>query len=70
LRNLCDHNKEKEPTKDDVNDLIFGTEKLLKRYFKEQTTYNTVYKKLLFLVNLRKSKRTFLVHVLFTKLVA
>jgi hypothetical protein len=33
LRNVCDHNKEKEPTKDDVNDLIFGVEKIIKTIF-------------------------------------
>lgn len=30
LRNLCDHNKEREPTKDEVTELIDGVEKLTK----------------------------------------
>lgn len=30
LRNLCSHNKEKEPTKEDIIDLIEGTSKLIK----------------------------------------
>lgn len=30
LRNLCDHNKDKEPTKDEVLDLITGVEKVIK----------------------------------------
>lgn len=30
LRNLCDHNKQKEPSADQVKDLIDGTEKILK----------------------------------------
>jgi hypothetical protein len=30
LRNLCGHNKDKEPTKDDVDELIEGTDKLIK----------------------------------------
>jgi hypothetical protein len=30
LRNLCGHAKEREPTKDDVGELIDGTERLLK----------------------------------------
>ena len=33
LRNLCDHNKEKEPTKDEVNELILGVDKLTKTIF-------------------------------------
>lgn len=30
IRNLCDHNKQKEPTADQVQDLIDGTDKVLK----------------------------------------
>lgn len=30
LRNLCDHNKEREPTKDEVTELIDGVAKLTK----------------------------------------
>lgn len=33
LRNLCDHNKEKEPTKDDVEDLIKGVNRVIKNLF-------------------------------------
>lgn len=33
LRNLCDHNKAKEPTNDDIEDLISGTEKITKTVF-------------------------------------
>ena len=33
IRNLCDHNKEKEPTKEDVLDLIKGVEKVIKTVF-------------------------------------
>jgi hypothetical protein len=33
LRNLCDHNKTKEPKEDDVDDLIAGTEKIVKTLF-------------------------------------
>lgn len=29
IRNLCDHNKKQEPTKDDIEDLIHGTDKIL-----------------------------------------
>lgn len=29
IRNLCDHNKKQEPTKDDIEDLIKGTDKVL-----------------------------------------
>lgn len=29
IRNLCDHNKRQEPTKDDTEDLINGTDKIL-----------------------------------------
>lgn len=31
LRNLCDHHKKKEPTKEEVLDLISGTEKVIKK---------------------------------------
>ncbi|MFP0859173.1 hypothetical protein ACLDYQ_18230 [Acinetobacter baumannii] len=33
IRNLCDHNKEKEPTKEEVLDLIKGVEKVIKTVF-------------------------------------
>lgn len=33
IRNLCDHNKLKEPTPDEVNDLINGVEKITKTIF-------------------------------------
>ena len=33
LRNLCDHNKEREPTKDEVTELIDGVEGLIKTVF-------------------------------------
>ena len=33
LRNLCDHNKEREPTKDQVTELIDGAERLIKTVF-------------------------------------
>lgn len=33
LRNLCDHNKHREPTKDEIEELINGVEKLTKTLF-------------------------------------
>lgn len=33
LRNLCDHNKEKEPTKEEVTDLVNGVSKITKTLF-------------------------------------
>ncbi len=33
LRNLCDHNKDREPTKDDVLELVKGVEKVIKTVF-------------------------------------
>lgn len=33
LRNLCDHNKTEEPTKENINDLIDGTDKIIKTVF-------------------------------------
>ena len=33
IRNLCDHNKEKEPEKEDAEDLIYGVEKLIKTIY-------------------------------------
>ena len=33
LRNLCDHNKDKEPVDTDIEDLISGTEKIVKTIF-------------------------------------
>lgn len=33
IRNLCDHSKEREPTKDEVSELISGTDRFLKTLF-------------------------------------
>lgn len=33
LRNLCDHNKDREPTKDDVLELVEGVEKIIKTVY-------------------------------------
>lgn len=33
IRNLCDHNKEREPKDDEIEDLINGTDKILKELF-------------------------------------
>ncbi|ECL0674061.1 hypothetical protein FPW95_23185, partial [Salmonella enterica] len=33
IRNLCDHNKDREPTKVDVSELITGIEKVIKTVF-------------------------------------
>lgn len=33
LRNLCDHNKKTEPTKEDIDELVGGTEKVSKTIF-------------------------------------
>ena len=33
LRNLCDHKKTEEPTKENINDLIDGTDKIIKTIF-------------------------------------
>ncbi len=33
LRNLCDHNKSREPTKDEISELIEGTSKITKTLF-------------------------------------
>jgi hypothetical protein len=33
LRNLCDHNKDREPTKEDVMELIEGVDKVIKTVF-------------------------------------
>ncbi|MBQ4156656.1 MAG: hypothetical protein IJD86_00735 [Clostridia bacterium] len=33
LRNLCDHKKDREPTKDDIEELISGTEKTIKTIY-------------------------------------
>ncbi len=33
IRNLCDHNKDREPTKDEVDELINGTDKVIKTIF-------------------------------------
>lgn len=33
LRNKCDHKKEEEPTKEEINDLIQGVEKIIKTVF-------------------------------------
>ena len=33
IRNLCDHDKKQEPTKDQVQTLIDGTDKIIKTVF-------------------------------------
>lgn len=33
LRNLCDHNKSKEPTKEEVEELILGVEAIIKTIY-------------------------------------
>ena len=33
IRNLCDHNKEVEPTKSQIEDLLIGTDKIIKTVF-------------------------------------
>ena len=33
IRNLCDHDKKKEPTSEQINDLVAGTKKLIKTLF-------------------------------------
>jgi hypothetical protein len=33
IRNLCDHNKDRDPSKDEVNDLISGVTKVIKTLF-------------------------------------
>ena len=33
IRNLCDHSKDREPTKDEVEELIAGTERIIKTVF-------------------------------------
>lgn len=33
IRNLCDHNKEREPQKDEIEDLIKGVDKIIKELF-------------------------------------
>ncbi len=33
IRNLCDYNKDREPTKEEVEELINGTEKVIKTIF-------------------------------------
>lgn len=33
LRNLCDHNKDREPSRDEVEELINGTERIIKTIF-------------------------------------
>ena len=33
IRNLCDHNKEREPKKDEIEDLINGVDKVIKELF-------------------------------------
>lgn len=33
IRNLCDHSKEREPSKDEVDELISGTERVIKTVF-------------------------------------
>lgn len=38
IRNLCDHNKERDPTKEEVDDLISGVRKIISTLF--QTPHN------------------------------
>lgn len=33
IRNMCDHNKEREPKKDEIEDLISGVDKIIKNVF-------------------------------------
>ena len=33
LRNLCDHNKDREPTKEEINELVDGVDKIIKTLF-------------------------------------
>lgn len=33
IRNLCGHNKDREPLKDEVEELIYGTDKLTKTVY-------------------------------------
>lgn len=33
IRNLCGHNKEREPTKEEVEELLLGTEKIIKKIY-------------------------------------
>ena len=33
LRNLCDHNKDREPTREEIEELVSGTEKIIKTIF-------------------------------------
>lgn len=33
IRNLCDHNKDREPTKEEVEELILGTDRVIKTVF-------------------------------------
>jgi len=33
IRNICDHAKDREPTKEEIEDLVSGTEKVLKTVF-------------------------------------
>ncbi|ULQ61025.1 HEPN domain-containing protein [Brucepastera parasyntrophica] len=33
LRNLCSHNKEKEPSSDEIDEMIFGVEKVIKTVY-------------------------------------
>ena len=33
LRNLCDHNKDREPTREEVEELIAGTDRVIKTIF-------------------------------------
>lgn len=33
IRNLCEHDKKQEPTSEQVNDLIVGTDKIIKTVF-------------------------------------
>ena len=33
IRNLCDHNKDRTPTKEEVDELILGTDRIIKTMF-------------------------------------
>ena len=39
IRNLCDHNKTEDPTKENLKDLIDGTDKIIKMVFDMKKRY-------------------------------
>lgn len=41
IRNLCDHNKDREPKNEEVEELIAGVETVIKTVY-QKTTYNKV----------------------------